>query len=151
MNGFDLIVLVLIGLAAKCGFKRGLAAEFYRLFRIVVALFAGTGLYRLFSGAISDLLNIDSGYADPILFVLSVFGTWALLRRMRRWMEASILAIVPKKAQATGGAIAAACKTGVMLVAIITTVSLSTWLPGRDWIAEDSFTGNVIQKFLPET
>ncbi len=151
MNGFDIVTFVLIGLAARRGFKNGLASEFYRLLRVLIALFAGTSLYRIFSDSVSGLLNINSGYSDPILFVVAMVITWKLLRRIRRWIESVVLAITPQKVQAIGGALAAGCKTCMLIFALVATVSLSTWLPGRAWIAEDSFTGKIVQSFLPET
>lgn len=151
MNGFDIVVIVLVVLAAKRGFKNGLASEFYRLFRIAVAIFAGTSLYKIFSGTISSVLHIDSGYSDPVLFVAASILVWKLIARLRKWIEALLLTKVPRRIQAVGGAVAAALKTGVFIVAIITTVSLSTWMPGHDWITKESFMGRTVQSFLPET
>ena len=151
MNGFDYVVIALLVLAAKRGFRNGLASEFYRLFRIAVAMAAGTSLYRMFSDAVSGLLNIESGLSDPVLFGGATVLVWQLLTRVRRWMEALIVAKTPARAQSVGGAVAAFLKTAIFIVAVVTTVSLSSWIPGHVWIAEHSATGRLVTSFLPSS
>jgi len=151
MNGFDYIALAALVMAALRGRRNGLALEFYRLFRMAVALLAGTSLYGMLSHALSSVMNITSGYADPLMFVTSSVVTWKLLRRIRSWMEIWIKAKVPGHWQAAGGSIAAATKTAVLIAGLVTMFDLADWLPGHESISQDSITSQIVRFILPET
>lgn len=144
-----MVALALTGASAARGWRNGLSAEFYRLFRLGVSLVAGTSLYGLLSDAATDLLNIRSGLADPALFLGTTFGVWSLLRRARRWMEALILAKVPSRWQNIGGAVAAALKTAALVGGTVTLFNLADWLPGHDAIANESVAGRIVQTISP--
>lgn len=150
MNGFDYAALAVLGSAIMRGYKRGLAVEFYRLFRMLVALLAGTGLYGILSDLLTSMLNVKSGIADPVMFLGSSLAVWSLLRRLRVWMEAMILAKLPKNYQAIGGAVAAGLKSALLLGGVVTLFSLADWLPGHESIAQDSITSQIVHFILPE-
>lgn len=148
MNGFDIAALVAVIVSARRGFANGLAAEFYRLFRMAVALFAGTSLYGVLSHAVTGILGVTSGFADPALFAGSAIVVWRLLHRLRRAMEAWLLAAVPRKAQAIGGALAAALKCALLIGGVVTLFNLASWLPGHDAVASDSAVSALMRPFL---
>jgi len=150
MNGFDYTALAVLGAAIMRGYKRGLSVEFYQLFRMAVALLAGTSLYGMLSDALTGILNIKSGIADPAMFLGSTVVVWSLLRRMRAWMEAWILAKLPKGYQSIGGAVAAGLKTSILLGGVVVLFNLADWLPGHTAISRDSITSEVVHFFLPD-
>jgi len=151
MNEFDYAALAVLGSAIMRGYKRGLSVEFYRLFRMTVALLAGTSLYGMLSDGLSGVLNVKSGIADPAMFLGSTVVVWSLLRRLRSWMEAWILARFPQKYQATGGAVAAGMKAAILLGGVVTLFNLADWLPGHAFISRDSATSAIVHFFIPET
>jgi len=150
MNGFDYIALAALVAAALRGYRQGLAVEFYRLFRMGVALIAGTSLYSIFSGMLTSVLNIKSGFADPAMFLGSSVLVWNLLKRLRLWMETWLRAKVTGKYQAVGGAVAAGLKTLIFIGAFTALFGMASWMPGHNAVARDSVTSKILQPFLPD-
>jgi hypothetical protein len=148
MNLFDIVSVLGVGSAAARGWRRGLAVEGYRLFRMVVALVAGTSLY----GGLSDLLGrvagIQSSWADPAMFLGVSFGAWSLLRRLRAWSEARLAAALPARTLALGGAVAAGIKALAVVGGAVTVFSLSSWLPGHETVGVDSWMARLLGPWL---
>lgn len=150
MNGFDIVTLLALGSSSWRGYRRGLASECYRLFRMLVALLAGSGVYSLLSDAVTGLLGAGSAWSDPALFVGSSVAAWSLLKRLRQGMESAVAKWTPPGVQKLGGAVAAAAKTALVAGGLVATFDLADWLPGHDAVARDSRVSQVVRPFLPE-
>ncbi|HMP90859.1 MAG TPA: CvpA family protein [Kiritimatiellia bacterium] len=149
MNGFDYIALAALVSAALRGYRQGLAAEFYRLLRLSVALLAGTSLYSMVGDLITNVLNIKASLADPAMFVGISVTVWSLLRRFRLWLEAWLRARVTGKYQAMGGALAAGLKALLLTGGLVTLFSMASWMPGHETVAQDSMFARLLAPFIP--
>ena len=138
MNSFDIAALLMTAASAARGFRAGLASEFYRLARLVIALVTGSSLYRVLADTIGSVADRAESWLSPVLFVGLTMLVWTGLKRLRRWTEAAITTRVPARHQAVGGALAAGAKTLVLLAGVIGAFSLASWLPGHDLIATES-------------
>ena len=148
MNQFDMAALLLMVSAALRGYRNGLAIEGYRLFRMLVALLAGSSIYGLLNSAMSGMLDHSSSWLDPVIFVGSIVVIWKLLKQLRRWMEALIAARIPQRFQSIGGSLAAGAKAAVLIGGIITMFNLADWLPGHNVVARDSKAAHLMSPFL---
>jgi len=149
VNGFDWIALISLITSGLRGYRNGLAGEFYRLFRMAVALLAGTGIYQVFGDLFSRIVPGDAGWTDPVLFIGTVVVVWKILHRLRDGMESLIRSKMPRHSQAIGGAVAATLKTAIIIGGIITVFHMASWLPGHETVAQSSFASRVLKPFLP--
>jgi hypothetical protein len=148
MNGFDITAICFLVLSILRGYRNGLAGEFYRLFRLAVALLAGTSLYGALSGFVTRILSVDSGWADPAMFVGTTVVAWRVLNRARGFVERLITSKMPHSYQAVGGAVAAAIKSAIAIAGIVTVFHLATWLPGHDAVSVNSVTSRILLPFI---
>jgi len=148
MNSFDIAALILTASSAARGYRTGLASEFYRLFRLVVALVTGSSLYRILADSVGNLAGQSETWMSPVLFVGLTVVVWKFLKRLRRWMEAMITARVPARHQAIGGAVAAGAKTMVFIAGVIGAFSLASWLPGHDLVVNESTFAHWLRPLL---
>lgn len=150
MNSFDYLAIALLIAAALNGYRQGLAKELFRLLRIMIALLAGSSLYGLISGWVTQVSGTASAWMNPVIFVAGTVGIWLLLRSLRKWLEAWLLLHTPKKIQSMGGAIAAIAKTTILLGGVIATFHLATWIPGHALVAERSLASKITRPFLSD-
>lgn len=83
-------------------------------------------------------------------FVGGAGGVWLLLRSLRKWTEAWLILHTPKSFQSVGGALAAIAKTIILLVGVITTFHLATWIPGHALVAEKSIASKIAGPILAD-
>lgn len=79
MTGFDIAILVLVGLGAITGFMRGLVQEVFALAAWVLALVAIRNLHTPLSAALIDIVGTDTG-AAVLAFVLLLLIPYAIVK-----------------------------------------------------------------------
>lgn len=89
MTGFDIAVLVLVGLGAVTGFLRGFVQEILALSAWVIALFTIHNLHTPLSAALVPYVGSDSG-ATVLAFALLLLVPYAIVKLVANRMgEAS--------------------------------------------------------------
>jgi membrane protein required for colicin V production len=89
MTGFDIAILVLVGLGAITGFMRGLVQEVFALAAWVLALVAIRNLHTPLTAALLDIVGTESG-AAVLAFSLLMLIPYAIVKLLsNRLGEAS--------------------------------------------------------------
>ncbi len=89
MTGFDIAILVLLGLGAITGFMRGLVQEVFALAAWVLALVAIRNLHTPLTAALIDIVGTESG-AAVLAFALLLLIPYAIVKLLsNRLGEAS--------------------------------------------------------------
>lgn len=89
MTGFDIAVLLLVGLGAVTGFMRGFVQEVLALLAWIGSLFAIHQLHTPLSAALMDLVGTESG-ASVLAFALLLLVPFAVIKLIANRMgEAS--------------------------------------------------------------
>ncbi len=89
MTGFDIAILVLVGLGAITGFMRGLVQEVFALAAWVLALVAIRNLHTPLSALLLDIVETESG-AAVLAFALLLLVPYAIVKLLsNRLGEAS--------------------------------------------------------------
>jgi membrane protein required for colicin V production len=89
MTGFDIAILVLVGLGAITGFVRGLVQEVFALAAWVLALVAIRNLHTPLTAALLDIVETESG-AAVLAFALLLLVPYAIVRLLaNKFGEAS--------------------------------------------------------------
>jgi membrane protein required for colicin V production len=89
MTGFDIAILILVGLGAITGFMRGLVQEVFALAAWVLALVAIRNLHTPLTGALLDIVETESG-AAVLAFTLLLLIPYAIVKLLsNRLGEAS--------------------------------------------------------------
>ena len=89
MTGFDIAVLVLVGLGAVTGLLRGFVQEILALSALVIALFTIHNLHTPLSAALVPYVGSDSG-ATVLAFALLLLVPYAIVKLVANRMgEAS--------------------------------------------------------------
>jgi membrane protein required for colicin V production len=79
MTGFDIAILVLVGLGAITGFMRGLVQEVFALAAWVLALVAIRNLHTPLTAALIDIVETQSG-AAVLAFALLLLIPYAIVK-----------------------------------------------------------------------
>jgi membrane protein required for colicin V production len=79
MTGFDIAILVLVGLGAITGFMRGLVQEVFALAAWVLALVAIRNLHTPLSALLVDIVETESG-AAVLAFALLLLVPYAIVK-----------------------------------------------------------------------
>jgi len=87
MTGFDIAVLLIVGIAAATGFLRGFVQEVLALLAWVFALFAIRYLHTPFSEALTPTVGTSSG-AAVLAFALLLLVPYAVVKLIANWMGA---------------------------------------------------------------
>jgi membrane protein required for colicin V production len=99
MTGFDILVLVVVGLAATFGFLRGFVQEAISLFAGAVAIFAIHMLHTPLAQVLTPHIGTESG-ASVLAFFLLLIVPYVLVRAVARYLgtasRASALAPVDR-------------------------------------------------------
>lgn len=99
MTGFDILVLVVVGLAATYGFLRGFVQEAISLFAGAVAIFAIHTLHTPLADVLTPHIGTESG-ASVLAFFLLLLVPYVLVRAVARYLgsasRASALAPVDR-------------------------------------------------------
>jgi membrane protein required for colicin V production len=89
MTGFDIAILILVGLGAITGFMRGLVQEVFALAAWVLALVAIRNLHTPLSALLVDVVETESG-AAVLAFALLLLIPYAIVKLLsNRLGEAS--------------------------------------------------------------
>jgi len=84
MTGFDIAVLILVGIGAIAGFARGFVQEILALLAWFIALFAIRSLHTPLTAAIEPTLGTESGSAI-LAFALLLLVPYAVVKLISRW------------------------------------------------------------------
>lgn len=99
MTGFDILVLVVVGLAATFGFLRGFVQEAISLFAGAVAIFAIHTMHTPLAQVLTPHIGTESG-ASVLAFFLLLLVPYLLVRGVARYLgsasRASALAPVDR-------------------------------------------------------
>jgi membrane protein required for colicin V production len=87
MTGFDIAVLLLVGLGAITGFLRGFVQEMLALLAWVFALFAIHRLHTPLSVALEPTIGTESGSA-VLAFALLLLVPYAMVKLVANWLGA---------------------------------------------------------------
>lgn len=93
MTGFDIIVLLLVGLGAINGFLRGFVQEVIALGAWIFAVFAIRYLHTPLTEALGPRIGTESG-AAVLAFALLLLVPYATFKAMARWAGAKSRASV---------------------------------------------------------
>ena len=85
MTGFDIAVLLIVGLGAITGFMRGFVQEVVALFAWVFALFAIRFLHTPLASFFEPEIGTSSG-AAVLAFALLLLVPYAVVKLLARWM-----------------------------------------------------------------
>ncbi len=99
MSGFDILVMVVVGLSATYGFMRGFVQEAISLLAWVFAIFAIHNLHSPLADVLAPHVGTESG-ASVLAFFLLLILPYALVRGLARWLgsasRGSVLAPVDR-------------------------------------------------------
>ena len=87
MTGFDIAVLLLVGVGAVTGFLRGFVQEMLALFAWIFALFAIHFLHTPLSYALTPTIGTESG-ATVLAFALLLLVPYAVVKLVANWLGA---------------------------------------------------------------
>src|SRR5688572_12272229 len=87
MTGFDIAVLLIVGLAAATGFLRGFVQEVLALLAWIFALFAIRYLHTPVSDFFTPMVGTASG-AAVLAFALLLLVPYAAVKVVAKWMGA---------------------------------------------------------------
>jgi membrane protein required for colicin V production len=87
MTGFDIAVLLLVGMGAVTGFLRGFVQEMLALLAWVCALFAIHTLHTPLSAALTPTVGTSSG-AAVLSFALLLLVPYAVVKLVANWLGA---------------------------------------------------------------
>ncbi|RZK03084.1 MAG: CvpA family protein [Novosphingobium sp.] len=87
MTGFDIAVLLLVGVGAVTGFLRGFVQEMLALFAWIFALFAIHFLHTPLSHALTPMIGTESG-ATVLGFALLLLVPYAVVKLVANWLGA---------------------------------------------------------------
>lgn len=87
MTGFDIAVLLLVGVGAVTGFLRGFVQEMLALLAWIFALFAIHYLHTPLSHALSPTIGTDSG-GSVLAFALLLLVPYAVVKLIANWLGA---------------------------------------------------------------
>lgn len=88
MTGFDMAVLVLVGLGAITGFLRGFVQEVLALFAWILSLIAIHYLHTPLADALQPRIGTESG-AGVLAFALLLLVPYAATKALARWLGAA--------------------------------------------------------------
>lgn len=87
MTGFDIAVLIIVGLGAITGFLRGFVHEMLALLAWLFALFAIRALHTPLSNALAPTIGTSSG-ASVLAFALLLLVPYAVVKLVANWLGA---------------------------------------------------------------
>lgn len=140
MTGFDIAVLVLVGLGAITGFMRGFVQEILALAAWVIALFAIHNMHTPLSAALVPYIGSDSG-ATVLAFALLLLVPYAIVKlvanRMGEASRESVLGPIDRLLGFGFGAVKGMVIT-VLAFAVLVLGYDTVWgIGGRpDWITQ---------------
>lgn len=140
MTGFDIAVLLLVGLGAITGFARGFVQEILALLAWFFALFAIRSLHTPLTEAIEPTVGTLSG-AAILAFALLLLVPYAFVKLVARWLgtktRASVLGPIDRVLGFGFGAV-----KGIIIVVLAFSVLVlgydTVWGPGGrpNWITQ---------------
>jgi membrane protein required for colicin V production len=140
MTGFDIAVLLLVGVGAVTGFLRGFVHEILALLAWIFALFAIHYLHTPLSNALSPVIGTVSG-GSVLAFALLLLVPYAVVKLIANWLGArtrnSVLGPIDRVLGFGFGAI-----KGIIIVVLAFSVLVlgydTVWGPGGrpDWITQ---------------
>lgn len=140
MTGFDIAVLLIVGIAAATGFIRGFVQEVLALLAWVFALFAIRYLHTPLSSALAPTVGTSSG-AAVLAFAVLLLVPYAVVKLVGNWMGAksrgSVLGPIDRVLGFGFGAV-----KGVIIIVLAFSVLMLgydvTWGPGGRpaWITQ---------------
>jgi membrane protein required for colicin V production len=140
MTGFDILVLVVVGLAATYGFLRGFVQEAISLFAIAASIIAIRTLHTPLANVLGPKVGTESGasvLAFFLLLILPYVGVRLLARALGSASRASALAPVDRVLGFGFGAV----KGTIIIVMGFSVIVLfydTIWGPGGrpDWMTK---------------
>jgi membrane protein required for colicin V production len=140
MTGFDIAVLLLVGVGAVTGFVRGFVQEILALSAWIFALFAIRFLHTPLSTALEPTVGTESG-ATVLAFALLLLVPYAVVKLIANWLGAksrsSVLGPIDRVIGFGFGAI-----KGMIIVVLAFSVLVlgydTVWGPGGrpEWITQ---------------
>jgi membrane protein required for colicin V production len=140
MTGFDIAVLLLVGMGAVTGFLRGFVHEMLALAAWIFALFAIHTLHTPLSAALTPMVGTPSG-AAVLSFALLLLVPYAVVKLVANWLGAksrnSVLGPIDRVLGFGFGGV-----KGLIIVVLAFSVLVlgydTVWGPGGrpDWITQ---------------
>jgi membrane protein required for colicin V production len=119
MNYLDIILIILLGLAALRGLKKGLILELATLVALVLGVLAGFYLSDFVSGLLEKGFDYHGKYINIISFIIIFIVVIVLVRLLARVIEKAVKAIALGFLNKLGGAIFSVLKTAFILSVLI--------------------------------
>ena len=117
-NLFDLVVVVVVGLFAFFGLRKGLIEEAIRLIGLVVASFAGVKYYYLGVGLVKSIFSFSEGVQTVIGFILIFLIVYLALQIVSSMLKRIIRSLNLAWLDRTAGLIFGTLK-GITIMTII--------------------------------
>ncbi|MBL7134973.1 MAG: CvpA family protein [Candidatus Marinimicrobia bacterium] len=117
-NLFDLVVVVVVGLFAFFGLRKGLIEEAIRLIGLVLASFAGVKYYYLGVGLVKSIFSFSEGVQTVIGFILIFLIVYLALQIVSSMLKRIIRSLNLAWVDRTAGLIFGTLK-GITIMTII--------------------------------
>ncbi len=117
-NLFDLVVVVVVGLFAFFGLRKGLIEEAIRLIGLVLASFAGVKYYYLGVGLVKSIFSFSEGVQTVIGFILIFLIVYLTLQIVSSMLKRVIRSLNLAWVDRTAGLIFGTLK-GITIMTII--------------------------------
>jgi membrane protein required for colicin V production len=151
MNYLDIILIILLGLAALRGLKKGLILELATLVALVLGILAGFYLSDFVSGLLEKGFDYHGKYINIISFIIVFIAVIVLVRLLARIIEKAVKAIALGFLNKLGGAIFSVLKVAFILSILI--YFLDRFDESKKFIKPEarnnSFLFPVVQKLAP--
>jgi membrane protein required for colicin V production len=151
MNFLDVILIILLGIAAIRGLKRGLILELATLVALVLGILAGFYLSGFVSGLLEKGFDYHGKYINIISFIIVFIAVIVLVRLLAKVIEKAVKAIALGFLNKLGGAIFSVLKTAFILSTMI--YFLNRFDEGQRFIKPEtrsrSFLFPVVEKLAP--
>lgn len=119
MNYIDIILIILLGLAALHGLRKGLIVELASLVALVVGVLAGFYFSDFVSAWIENSFNYHGKYINVISFIIIFIAVIVLMQILARIIEKAVKMIALGFMNKLAGAVFSVLKAAVILSVII--------------------------------
>ncbi|WP_240008050.1 CvpA family protein [Pseudaquidulcibacter saccharophilus] len=158
MNGFDVLVLIIVGVSALLAFARGFVREFLSMTALALAILAVLWGLPVFRDPVKDALNTESWIANTItvitIFLLVYVAIRVLTGRIHEWVhDSEPLGVIDR----TAGILFGVARGFVIIsIAVITFISVAKEDKWPKILKDAKFfpflvlTGDALKSLAPE-
>lgn len=151
MTMLDGVALLVAAASAVRGARNGIGLEGYRLFRLLVSVLTGFGLFTLINQVLARLLGSLLDGAEGVGFAAGIGLAFYVLRKLKGAVIGFLEKRVAPRWNRCGGATAAFVRAATAIVAILTCLHITPWIPGGTKAVDRSVIGRIVTRLIPQT